>query len=194
MRVLAAIAVAFLTLFGPVSAQDRFTASDGVVYQIVPKPEDNVVVLQVDGTEKVGYGCDATSETFWSDVVTCTWTGTVTATDQGIVETVGPGSETISLPKPHKVIIAFVAALMLMSIPFLYISKSTQLAVVAPAVYVVFSLLMSELVMVPTKYVLVAAAVVAGIALWCLIKNKRTAFYFTALLNAALSGYVLLHI
>lgn len=194
MRVLAVIVVAFFTLLGPVSAQDRFTASDGVVYQIVPQPEANVVVLQVGDTEKVGYDCDETSETFWSTVATCTWTGIVTATDQGIVEAVGLGSKTISLFKPHKAMIAFVTALMLMSIPFVYISKSTQLAVSVPAVYIVFGLMMSELVMVPIRYVLVAAAVVAGIALWCLIKNKRTAFYSAALLNVALSGYVLLQI
>lgn len=194
MRVLTAIVVAFFTLLGPVSAQDRFTASDGVVYQIVPKPEDNVVVLQVDGTEKVGYDCDEAQETFWLMVVTCTWTGTVTATDQGIVEAVEPGSQTISLPKLHKAMIVFVAALMLMSIPFVYITKSTMIATVAPPVYMAFGLMVSELLAVPTKYVLVAAVVVAGIALWCLIKNKRIAFYSAALLNVALSGYVLLQI
>jgi hypothetical protein len=194
MRVLASIVVVFLTLLSPVSAQERFTASDGVVYQIMPKPEDNVVLLNIGDTKKVGHVCNDAPGTFWSLVVTCTWTGTITATDAGVVETAEPGNETLSLLKPHKVMIAIVTTLMLLSVPLVYVSKNTQIAVVAPAVYIMISLVMSELVMAPTKFVLVAAVVLAGIALWCLLKSKRILFYSTALLNVALSCYILLNI
>ena len=102
-----------LCLFpGSVMSQDVFTASDGSKYQVIP-PEPTV--LDNKESRKIGLNCEILRISLMKQVKTCTWTGEVIVSDDGVITEISGGKSSEEERVMIRMLLLIIIALMIVS-------------------------------------------------------------------------------